>query len=184
MALTLQTLLEGIYSAVIQAGNFVTAQHFKMFESYFERRTIQDEVLGRTEVYVPRLIAMAYSKIENGEEKFDVYEAPQAALIPLSTLAIETLEMEFEAKISNFEELAKPPAEEDGEEGKKPEEPGVLRRTFDELRHAAGEVEIMMKGEAMDSAASPVKVKITFRLKDPPEGISLIQEQLLDYLRT
>ena len=136
MALTLQTLLEGIYSSVIEAGNFVTAQHFKMFESYFERRRITDEVLGETEVYVPRLVAMAYSKIENGQEKFDVYEAPQAALIPMSTLGIETLEMEFEAKISNFEELVQAGRDEaaDAEQ----EEPGLIRRTFDQLREAAG----------------------------------------------
>ncbi|MEX0956797.1 MAG: DUF2589 domain-containing protein [Rhizobiaceae bacterium] len=182
MALTLQTLLEGIYSSVIEAGNFVTAQHFKMFESYFERKRITDEVLGETEVYVPRLIAMAYSKIENGEEKFDVYEAPQAALIPMSTLAIETLEMEFEAKIANFEALAETKGDES--EAGEAEDPGILKRTFDQLREVAGEVEIMMKGDSMESSASPVKVKITFKIQPPPEGVALIQEQLLDYLRT
>jgi len=193
MAASLKTLLEGIYSSVLEARRYVSAQHFEVFRSYFEKKIIDDPVTGRTQVYVPRLISIATSKIEGGRETFDVTDAPQMTLIPLSTLAIETLEIEFEAKLTNLNMFQDAGEDDDEDEGGGPEDTldgngdyedaGFISRTYEELRHVADDINVMIKGESLDSAASPAKVKITFKLTDPPEGVSLIQEQLLDYLR-
>ncbi|MEL6701889.1 MAG: DUF2589 domain-containing protein, partial [Pseudomonadota bacterium] len=96
MTNSLQTLLEGIYSSVLEARKFVNDQHLKSFESYFEKRLIQDpDTKDIVEVYAPRLVSVATSKGVGKDETFEIIDAPVMTLIPLSTLAIDTLEFEF-----------------------------------------------------------------------------------------
>lgn len=187
MAQTLQTLLEGIYSAVLEAKRFVTAQHLKLFQSYFETRIIQDPDTGKPlEVYTPRLLSVATSKGVGEAETFDVVDAPVLALVPMDTLAIDTLEIEFETKLTDLE-FIKPesdaPDKDADAAGDDDDEPSVIRRTIDDLFGTSAEIRIMHKGEGFESSASHAKVKIVFKMSEAPEGVNLLQEQMLDYIR-
>ncbi|APZ52326.1 DUF2589 domain-containing protein [Salipiger abyssi] len=200
MSHSLQTLLEGIYASVLEARRFVNLQHLQLFQSYFETKIVKDPATGEeVEVYVPRLLAMATSRGVGADERYDIIEAPAITLVPMSTLNIDTLEIEFEAKLASFEikpredDTEKEAPEENTED--KPEEPEqaeaeeedtftVIRRTIDDLFDTASEITVMTKGDSFESSASPAKVKVTFKMTNPPEGVELIQEQLLDYLRS
>ncbi|MCZ4280697.1 DUF2589 domain-containing protein [Kiloniella laminariae] len=191
MSQSLQNLLEGIYSSVLEARRFVNMQHLKLFQSYFETRVITDPDTGeKIEVYVPRLVAMATSKGVGDQETFEIFEAAAVTLVPMSTLSIDTLEIEFETKLTNLDvtPTAKPDSKSEGEEATDADDveddSGIIRRTIDDLFGTASEITIMPKGDSFQSSTSPAKVKINFKMSDPPEGVSLIQEQLLDYLRT
>ena len=185
MSQSLQTLLEGIYSSVLEARRFVNLQHLKLFQSYFETKVVEDPATGgKVEVYTPRLLALATSKGAGKDETFEIVEAPAITLVPLSTLSIETLEIEFEAKLTNLtvvEKEAKPEPKKTAKQ--KREEKDIITRTIDDLFGTSAEIEIMSKGESFDSGTSPAKVKIMFKMSEPPEGVNLIQEQLLDYVR-
>lgn len=184
MAQTLQTLLEGIYVSVLEARRFVNQQHLDLFKSYFEVKRVPDpETGGEIEAYVPRLVAMATSTGVGENERFEIFETPAVTLIPLNTLAIDTMEIEFETKLNNLNILDHPDAANEDTTPPPEDEPDVIRRTIDDLFGTASEITIMNKGDSFESGTSPAKVKITFKLQDPPEGAALIQEQLLDYLR-
>ncbi|MBN9888857.1 DUF2589 domain-containing protein [Salipiger abyssi] len=198
MSHSLQTLLEGIYASVLEARRFVNLQHLQLFQSYFETKVVKDRATGEdVEVYVPRLVAMATSRGVGTQEHYDIVEAPAITLVPMSTLNIDTLEIEFEAKLASFE--IKPHEDKDDEQedekDEQAEEPEkaeaeeddtftIIRRTIDDLFDTASEITVMTKGDSFESSASPAKVKVTFKMTNPPEGVELIQEQLLDYLRS
>jgi hypothetical protein len=181
---SLQTLLEGIYSSVLEARRFVNQQHLKLFESYFENKVITDPATGRpTEVYVPRVVAMATSAGVGAEERYQIVEAPAVTLVPLSSLSIDTLEIEFETKLTNLGDVAEEGIDEELAAEEADDEAGLIRRTINDLFGASSEISIMSKGDSFESGASPAKVKVTFKMHDPPEGVSLLQEQMLDYIR-
>ncbi|MFN3225424.1 MAG: DUF2589 domain-containing protein [Hyphomicrobiales bacterium] len=178
-------MLEGIYSSVLEARRFVNAQHLQLFQSYFEPKVIDDPDTGdKIEVYTPRLLAVATSQGVGDQETFDVVEAPVLTLVPLTTLSIDTLEIEFEAKLTDLEVVSRED-EDDGEtDDASDEDEGIIKRTINDLFGTASEIKIMPKGDSFDSGASPAKIKIVFKMTDPPEGASLLQEQMLDYIRT
>ena len=60
---------------------------------------------------------------------------------------------------------------------------GVVSRIFTSPVPARGTIKIMPKGNKMASSTSPAKVKVTFKMNEPAEGATLIQEQMLDYIR-
>ncbi|WP_020594272.1 DUF2589 domain-containing protein [Kiloniella laminariae] len=187
MSQSLQNLLEGIYSSVLEARRFVNMQHLKLFQSYFETKVITDPDTGdKIEIYVPRLVAMATSKGVGDQETFEIFEAAAVTLVPMSTLSIDTLEIEFETKLTNLDvtPTTKSSDEDAATKDKSEDDSGIIRRTIDDLFGTASEITIMPKGDGFQSSTSPAKVKINFKMSDPPEGVSLIQEQLLDYLRT
>lgn len=182
MPQSLQTLLEGLYSSVLEARHYVNAQHLKLFESYFDTTTITDPDTGKkVEAYTPKLITIATSKGVGAGETYDITDAPLLSLIKLTHLSVDSLEIEFEAKLTNLSEVAKedaasaPPAP--------PDERGIIRRAIDGLFGTSMQVNIMSKSGSFDSGASPAKVKIIFKATEAPEGIHLIQEQMLDYIR-
>lgn len=152
-----------------------------MFEGYFHKEIVETPEGQKVEAYTPRLIAFATSKIVDGKESFDLLEAPAIAMVPLHTLAIETIEVEFEAKLSNF--TAADLEQTETEVSTTVEDDTILRRTFRGVEEIAHEIEVMVKGESFESSASPAKVKVTFKLHDAPEGSQLLQEEMLDYLR-
>ncbi len=185
MAHSLQTLLEGIYASVLEARHYVSKQHLQLFKSYFDKRSIKDPETGRPlEVYTPRLLAIATSQGVGDAETFDVVDAPVLTLVPLNTLAIDTLEIEFEAKLTDLEVFEPDETLDDAAEyGSTVDEPGLVRRTIDDLLGAAAEIKILPKSDSFESGASPAKVKVTFKMSEAPEGVNLLQEQLLDYIR-
>ncbi|GAB5508874.1 MAG: hypothetical protein Rhims3KO_02750 [Hyphomicrobiales bacterium] len=183
MAQSLQTLLEGIYSSVLEARKYVSSQHLRLFQSYFETKIITDPDTGDPlEVYTPRLLSLATSQGVGENETFEVIDAPVLALVPLHTLAIDTLEIEFEAKLTNLE-VVKAKDQQEPNEGESEGHPSLIRRTIDDLFGTAAEISIMSKSDSFESSASPAKVKIVFKMTEPPEGVNLLQEQMLDYIR-
>ncbi len=58
-----------------------------------------------------------------------------------------------------------------------------MRRTLDEFLGIAGHLEVMPKGESFESTTSLANIKVTFKIGDTPEGVAMIQEKMLDYLR-
>lgn len=183
MTQSLQTLLEGIYSSVLEARKYVSAQHLRLFQSYFETKIITDPDTGDPlEVYTPRLLSLATSQGVGENETFEVIDAPVIALVPLNTLAIDTLEIEFEAKLTNLEIVKAQDEQKPGDETAE-DHPNLIRRTIDDLFGSAAEISIMAKSDSFESSASPAKVKIVFKMTEAPEGAALIQEQMLDYIR-
>ena len=159
----------------------MNAQHIKLFESYFDQRTITDPDTGRKlEAYTPKLIPIAMSKGVGDSETFDIIDTPLLALIKLTHLSVDQLDITFEAKLSNLSQAAEPPTE---EPPAKDEERSQIRRAIDGLFDTSMDINIMPKGGSFDSGASPATVKITFKATEAPEGIHLLQEQLLDYIR-
>lgn len=208
MSQSFQTLLEGIYGSILEARRHIDTQHLELFESYFDSSIVTDPATGeRIKAYAPRMIAVATTRAGRTE----VVQAPVAVLIPQSGLAIETLEIEFETKLANLNfdtDEVRPAPEAAAAEAAAPEaktaaksrrkaakapEPddagedddlGVITRTISDFLSPRGDVQIMMKGPDFDSAVSPAKVKVTFRMQPPPEGAALIYEELLKYLRS
>lgn len=186
MSQSLQTLLEGIYSSVLEARRFVNLQHLKLFQSYFDTKVVEDPETGqKLEVYTPRMVALTTTKEKKSNGEFDIIEAPALTLVPLSTLSIETLEIEFEAKLTNLTMVEKEKPKPVRKTAKqKREEKDIITRTIDDLFGTSAEIEIMSKGDSFESSTSPAKVKVMFKMSEPPEGVNLIQEQLLDNLRS
>jgi hypothetical protein len=175
---SLQDLLEGIYSSVIEARRFVNQQHLKLFESYFDRQVVHDPSTDSdTEIYVPRIVTLATRHSTGDFASYEVIEAAVAVLVPMATLALETLEIEFSAKLHGLT-----PGEV-SENANEDEDVGIIRRTIDDLFGTSSDIGIMMKGDGFDTAVSPARVKVTFKRIDPPEGVSLVQEELLRHLR-
>lgn len=182
---SLQNLLEGIYSSVMEARRILHQQHLQLFTSYFDKKVIPDPDTGDlTEVYVPRLVAMATSRGVGENEVFEIVEAPAITLVPLSGLSIDTMEIEFETKLTDLtilDETDTVVAEASDEANDSVS--NIISRTIDDLFGSSSEISIMHKGDGFESSTSPAKVKITFKMTDPPEAVSLMQEELLDYLR-
>lgn len=184
MAQSLQTLLEGLYAAVLDARRLVDAQHLKQFESYFDTQMVPDPKTGApVQAFVPRLIPIATARAAGPQDVFDLTNVPALALTKLGYLSLDSIEIEFEAKLTNLDQVdaRAPPSQESLNQAKA--EPGILRRTFGELFGTTAEPRIMPKSGTFESGAAPAKVRISFKTTDTVEGMHLIQERMFDHIR-
>ena len=138
-------LVEALASALVHAREVVETQHLRMIDNYFYKDG-DKQVAKTTTIFVPDLNS-------DGEPELEV-KVPLFSLLPLSSLTIDEITVEFEAYLSTLSR--------DDETGK------------------AKSMQMELGGHGM-LGASKNNVKVTVKVKggSPPEGLIKVNDNIL-----
>lgn len=143
-------LIEAITNAVVQAREATERQHFKLIDYYFEQKEQGDgnDLVAKTvQIYVPSM--------EIDGEKHEPVEVPLITLVPMNSLKIDEVSVEFDAHLG-----------------------GIDQSETQEKKHGA-QMALAMGGGRKIGGKNNVKVKVTMKGGDPPEGVVRINDRIL-----
>jgi|GEM_PF-2935723 len=190
----LDHLTESIANAMHHAQSITEEQHLELMDRYFE--TTRDEE-GQT-VYRPKMVQVRVPNLGADDPEAErVVDIPLITLVPVGSMLIEELKVEFRATLETVAEPGTVPPEGHrppgwhklgprgpfgapagvgGLLGARGDEPGTYQPTPLSKKHP----EAMSQGKAMvvsmskasaKPGASNVNITITFKKGDPPEGL-------------
>lgn len=161
MRLQLNDLLSALHGAVAEANHLLRAQQLASIWQHFDKRKSKS---GRT-IYVPQQVRVVTpSADEEGGEH--LYEVPVASLLPMSSLELDELEMEFDARLEGLTPKSK-------SQVKNAED---LEKILNESPYEHN-VQMSLEGSAFGRAPK-ARVKLTFKLRDPPQGLGDLEKHL------
>jgi len=143
-------LIEAITNAVVQAREATERQHFDLIDHYFEKKEGSDgnDLVAKTiQIYVPSM------DLDN--PKNEPIEIPLISLVPMNSLKIDEVCVEFEAFLDGIDKG-----------GAK----GIKKKT---------QMALGMKGSGGMGKRNNVKVKVTMKGGDPPEGMVRVNDRIL-----
>jgi hypothetical protein len=144
-------LVTSLCSAVSEAHKFIDNQHFSMLNNYFSKdSTGKYHEAITVKVQIPSL--------DSASNQPNTIEVPLITLIPLSSIKIGDVTVEFEAHLSSLTESS------GGED------------TFKEMQFS------LKGGGFFGQKNNNVKVKLSLKSDEPPEGLVRLNERLLKYI--
>ena len=173
----LTDLLAGIQSAVATAMQQVEMQHTNMLKKYFDIDESGSHITAKT-------VAIEIPARNTSNSNTEIINVPLVTLVPIRSLKIEEISLDFEARISAVElqELQKTPENKTKKHSSDPEsEMGSgYQLTKNQL---APQIYIEMKKSTFATSTTPVKISIKFKDNDPPEGIVRVSEHILNQIK-
>lgn len=90
-----EDLIEAIANAILHAQRVSEQQHLEMLDSFFDLDKATGQLRAKTvEVHVPAL--------EHGNEDHDPIQVPLVSLVPLNSLKVSEITVEFEAQVAGM----------------------------------------------------------------------------------
>lgn len=144
-------LVTSLCSAVAEAHKFIDNQHFSMLNSYFSKdSTGKYHEAITVKVQIPNL--------DSKSNELNTIEVPLITLIPLSSIKIGDVTVEFDAHLSSLTES------------------GDSEDSFKEMQFS------LKGGGIFGKKSNNVKVKLSLKSDEPPEGFVRLNERLLKYI--
>lgn len=169
-------LVEAISAAFLKAHKISLAQHVELLRDWFDARPDGTQVARTVKVVIPDL---------DGDDEAELeIDVPYISLLPVNSLVIDGIELEFKAFMSDFN------ADKDdtsGAENAAPQAGGnaepTVGATGDAPPKKAGRVKMELMGAgARGKDLSNVSVKITMKGQEPPEGLVKINDNILKHI--
>jgi hypothetical protein len=170
MAANLDELLRSMHNSVIEAQKITDEQHLRSLKKYFK---FNDDDNTWVPVTVP--LSLPAVNPETNRVEYNSFDIPLIALNPNTSIKIKNLKMEFEAKISGFE----------NEKERK-------KKSFSLIQFLSGnrEEDPEDKGHSgplqlnLDNHKSGTMAKITmeFENSETPEAVARINDQIVKVL--
>jgi len=166
----LTDLLAGIQSAVADTMQQIEMQHTNMLKKYFDIDESGNHITAKTvAVEIP-----ARNQLKSATEIINV---PLVSLVPIRSLKIDEIMLEFEARISAIN------IAEDEKKSKNIKINEGLGTGYQLSNKIAPEIMIEMKKPSFGSSTTPIKISIRFKDSDPPEGIVRVSEHILNQIK-
>lgn len=166
MAVNLDNLLRAMHNAVIEAQQLTQEQHLRMLNRFFEKNDDTNE-FGN-----PKMLKINLPFAKSNSVEYREVEIPLIALTPPSSIKIKNMKVEFDAKITGFE---------DSEKSKK----GFhISDLFKKKEETEVEVKDLHRGPIklnLDSNKSGTlaKIQIEFTSDDIPETVARINDHII-----
>ena len=174
----LTDLLAGIQSAVATAMQQVEMQHTNMLKKYFDIDESGSHITAKT-------VAIEIPARNTTSSNTEIINVPLVTLVPIRSLKIEKISLDFEARISAVElqELQKSSENKTDKKKHSDSEKNIgsgYQLTKNEL---FPQIYIEMKKSTFATSTTPVKISIEFKDNDPPEGIVRVSEHILNQIK-
>jgi hypothetical protein len=174
----LTDLLAGIQSAVAAAMQQVEMQHTNMLKKYFDIDESGSHITAKT-------VAIEIPARNTTSSNTEIINVPLVTLVPIRSLKIEKISLDFEARISAVELQELQKSSENKTDKKKHSDPeknigSGYQLTKNEL---FPQIYIEMKKSTFATSTTPVKISIEFKDNDPPEGIVRVSEHILNQIK-
>lgn len=151
-------LIESIQNAFIRVNAMSEEQHLNKLAEYFE------------DDGTPKTFDMQYPYFdENGIPAYRVVSIPQICLVPISSLKLDEIEIDFKMALCGEVPLEEVETEE-------PEQGSLFKRKFGAkpiLGHMPQERTMKNKDD------NYANIKLKFSSQDPPEGLMRIRDQFI-----
>ena len=173
----LTDLLAGIQSAVATAMQQVEMQHTNMLKKYFDIDESGSHITAKT-------VAIEIPARNTSNSNTEIINVPLVTLVPIRSLKIEEISLDFEARISAVElqELQKTPENKTKKHSSDQENEIGSGYKLADLKQAP-QIYIEMKKSTFNTSTTPVKISIKFKDNDPPEGIVRVSEHILNQIK-
>lgn len=176
----LTDLLAGIQSAVATAMQQVEMQHTNMLKKYFDIDDSGSHITAKT-------VAIEIPARNTTSSSTEIINVPLVTLVPIRSLKIDEISLDFEARISAVElqELQKSSENKPDNKNKKHSDPESEMGSGYQLtkNQLAPQIYIEMKKSTFATSTTPVKISIKFKDNDPPEGIVRVSEHILNQIK-
>lgn len=177
----LTDLLAGIQSAVATAMQQVEMQHTNMLKKYFDIDDSGNHITAKT-------VAIEIPARNTTSSSTEIINVPLVTLVPIRSLKIDEISLDFEARISAVElqELQKSSENKpDNKTKKHSSDPESEMGSGYQLtkNQLAPQIYIEMKKSTFATSTTPVKISIKFKDNDPPEGIVRVSEHILNQIK-
>jgi len=156
-------LLCALQEAVDQARITSESQHLQLLKNFFEP---SDD--GKT--FRTKNVTVEVPANTNDKNDTRSLTVPLITLMPLNSLNIDEVKVDFEARL-NFS--ANPEAKKALADGGP-----VDVSSTDEAQKFVSMLDIELKRHGTFSRSTPVKVSLTFKAADPPEGLSKLNDHM------
>jgi hypothetical protein len=153
------SFIEGIQHACHNAVRGMQDQHLELFDRYFEKEL--DDQGAETGHLRPKIVTLMMPSTSSHKEDDYEIQVPLFTLVPLRSIVIEQLKVEFEVRINA--------AKDDVDRKQRP-------RNF--LMVDTGGWNLFGKG------GKHAKVEVIFKGADPPEGVVRLNNQVVKTLPT
>jgi|GEM_PF-1181351 len=173
----LTDLLAGIQSAVASAIQQIEMQHTNMLKKYFDIDQSGSHITAKT-------VAIEIPARDTTNSNTEIINVPLVTLVPIRSLIIGEISIDFEARISaiELEELQKVPESKTKKSSPDPESSMGSGYKLTE-KQLSPQIFIEMKKATFGTSSTPVKISIKFRDVDPPEGIMRVSEHILNQIK-
>ena len=151
-------LLEGMTNAILKAREVSEQQHIEMLERFFEE-TADGQLSARSiKLVVPDLDG-------DGESEMEI-NLPLVTLVPVNSLELERVEIEFDAYLSMLGDQKR-----------------TILKKGKEVEEEKKHLQLELPGSGtFGQKKNNVKVKITMKGSEPPEGLVRINDRVLKSL--
>lgn len=182
MSQKLTDLLSGLQSAVSSVMQQIEMQHTNVLKKYFNIDESGEHITAKT-------VAIEIPARDKSGSDTEVVNVPLVTLVPIRSLKIEEITVDFEARINSIELKDiknKFETKVDNKKNKNTEDDSDDPLSdVNEINNKNVNTEILieMKKHNFVSPATPVKVLIKFKDSDPPEGIVRVSEHILSQIK-
>jgi hypothetical protein len=156
-------LIQAIQDAFIKVNNMSEAQHLQKISEYFN------------EDYTPKVFKVMYPYFDaSGNVNYRETEIPQICLLPMSSLKLDEVEVDFKVQIYGGVKLTHY-KESDASDDNPALLKAAKKSTYDKNQTFIG---YFPQGNARHSKDDNfASIRLKFTSDDPPEGLMRIQEQ-------
>jgi hypothetical protein len=179
MSQKLTDLLSGLQSAVAEVMQQIEMQHTSVLKKYFDIDETGEHITAKT-------VAIEIPSRDKSISETEIVNVPLVTLIPIRSLKIEEISIDFEARINAVEiKDIKDKFETKGDKRNKnsgDEDPMEDINNMNK-KNVSSEILIEMKKHNFVSQSTPVKISIKFKDSDPPEGIVRVSEHILNQIK-
>jgi hypothetical protein len=180
MSQKLTDLLSGLQSAVASVMQQIEVQHTSVLKKYFDIDESGEHITAKT-------VAIEIPARDKSNSDTEVVNVPLVSLVPIRSLKIEEISIDFEARINSVElkDIKNKFDTKDKKTKNSSENPDDPLEDVNEIsnKNVNTEILIEMKKHNFVSPATPVKVSIKFKDSDPPEGIVRVSEHILNQIK-
>lgn len=154
-------LVEAIAGAVVHARELLEAQHVDTLHRYFTEKDGKLQALTQT-IQIPDVHSNEEGAVQ--EIKFPIF-----AMVPLNSLKLDAIEVEFDAYISDLDTHSDPTSDGNGH-------PQTTKWPTKKRRR----LQLDVSGNGyLGKKKSNTKISIKLKGTDPPEGLIRINNQIL-----